>query len=89
MPGRISLIDALALAQGLSQVAKCGEVAVIRRVGGQRVGGPFDLGRIRAGMDPDPEVVAGDQIIVGTSAIKSAYRDLLLASPLIGAFRPF
>lgn len=89
MPGRISLIDAIALAQGLSQIAKSGEVAVIRRVGGQRVGGLFDLGRIRAGMDPDPEVVAGDQIIVGTSAIKSAYRDLLLASPLIGAFRPF
>ena len=89
MPGRISLIDAVALAQGLSQVAKSGEVAVIRRVGGQRVGGLFDLGRIRAGMDRDPEIIAGDQIIVGTSAIKSAYRDLLLASPLIGAFRPF
>ena len=88
MPGRISLIDAVALAQGLSQVAKSGEVAVIRRVGGQRVGGLFDLGRIRAGMDRDPEIIAGDQIIVGTSAIKSAYRDLLLASPLIGAFRP-
>ena len=44
MPGRISLIDAVALAQGLSQVAKSGEVAVIRRVGGQRVGGLFDLG---------------------------------------------
>lgn len=89
MPGRISLIDAVALAQGLSQVAKSGEVAVIRRVNGQRVGGLFDLGRIRAGMDRDPEIIAGDQIIVGTSAIKSAYRDLLMASPLIGAFRPF
>lgn len=89
MPGRISLIDAVALARGMSPVARSTQVAIVRRVGGQRAGGVFDLGRIRAGMDPDPEVIAGDQIIVGTSAIKSAYRDLLLAAPLLGAIRPF
>lgn len=89
MPGRISLIDAVALARGMSPVARSTQVAIVRRVGGQRVGGVFDLGRIRAGMDPDPEVIAGDQIIVGTSAIKSAYRDLLMAAPLLGVLRPF
>ena len=89
MPGRISLIDAVALARGLSPVARSTQVAIVRRVDGKRVGGVFDLGRIRAGMDPDPEVIAGDQVLVGTSAIKSAYRDLLLSAPLIGAFRPF
>ena len=89
MPGRISLIDAIALAQGTNQVAQSDRVAVIRRVNGQRVGGLFDLGRIRAGLDRDPEIIAGDQVIVGTSTIKSLYRDLLLAAPLLAVFRPF
>ncbi len=89
MPGRISLVDAIALARGVTAVARDNQVAIIRRVNGQRVGGVFDLGRIRAGIDADPEVVAGDQVIVGTSAIKSAYRDLLAATPLLTIFRAF
>lgn len=89
MPGRLSLIDAVALARGMSPIARSTQVAIVRRVDGKRVGGVFDLGRIRAGMDPDPEVIAGDQVIVGTSAIKSAYRDLLMAAPLLGVLRPF
>lgn len=89
MPGRMSLIDAIALAQGLNQVAKSNEVAIIRRVDGKRVGGLFDVDRIRAGIDPDPEVIAGDQIIVGTSAIRQAWRDVLQAAPLLAIFRPF
>lgn len=89
MPGRISLIDSIALAQGMSNIAKTSKVAIIRRVNGERVGGVFDIGRIHAGIDPDPEVIAGDQVIVGASQIKSVYRDLLLAAPLLGIFTRF
>lgn len=89
MPGRISLIDAVALARGATTVAEASRVAVIRRVGGRRMGGVFDLGRIRAGIDADPEIVAGDQVIVGTSALRASYRDLMQAVPLLNFFTVF
>jgi polysaccharide export outer membrane protein len=89
MPGRITLVDAVALAHGVSNVANSRQVAIVRRVNGQRIGGVFDLGRIQAGIEADPEVLAGDQVIVGTSAIRSTYRDLLQAAPILSVLRPF
>jgi polysaccharide export outer membrane protein len=89
MPGRITLVDAVALARGVSQTANSRQVAIVRRVNGQRIGGVFDLGRIQAGLEPDPEVLAGDQVIVGTSSIRAAYRDLLQAAPILSVLRPF
>ncbi|MDE2595387.1 MAG: polysaccharide export protein [Sphingomonadales bacterium] len=83
MPGRISLIDAVALAKGLGPTSKAQQVVVIRRYEGKRIGGVFDLTRIRAGLDPDPEVVAGDQVIVGTSGLKAVYRDLIASAALL------
>ncbi|WP_423140809.1 polysaccharide biosynthesis/export family protein [Parablastomonas sp. CN1-191] len=89
MPGRITLVDAIALAHGVNSIAKSSQVAIVRRVNGQRVGGVFDLGKIQAGLEPDPEVLAGDQVIVGTSSIRATYRELLQATPILSILRPF
>lgn len=86
MPSRISLVDAVALARGPSNVAKYKQVVVFRRAGGTRVGGVFDLGRINAGIDPDIEILPGDQVIVGTDALKQVYRDILQTAPLFTTF---
>ena len=88
MPSRISLIDAVALAEGPTNVAKFRQVVVFRRVEGQRVGAIFDLGAIGAGAAPDIEILPGDQVIVGTDSMKQLYRDALTAAPLINIFRP-
>lgn len=89
IPGRISLIDAVALARGPTNVAKFDQVVVFRRYHGKRVGGMFDLGAINAGLAPDIEILGGDQIIVGTDGLKQAYRDALQAAPLLGLFQTF
>lgn len=89
MPSRISLIDAVALAEGPTNVAKFRQVVVFRRVGGERVGALFDMGAISAGAAPDVEILPGDQVIVGTDNMKQLYRDALTAAPLISIFRPF
>ncbi|MBD3729204.1 MAG: polysaccharide biosynthesis/export family protein [Sphingomonadales bacterium] len=89
MPSRISLVDAVALARGPSQVAKYNQVVVFRRVNGERVGGLFDLGRINAGIDPDIEILPGDQVIVGTDKLKQVYRDVLQTAPLFSTFAVF
>lgn len=89
IPGRISLVDAVALARGPTNTAKYSQVVVFRRYNGERVGGLFDLGAINAGMAPDIEILPGDQIIVGTDGLKQAYRDALQAAPLLNLFQTF
>ncbi|WP_435419280.1 polysaccharide biosynthesis/export family protein [Parerythrobacter aurantius] len=89
IPGRISLVDAVALARGPTNVAKFDQVVVFRRYNGERVGGMFDLGAINAGTAPDIEILAGDQVIVGTDGLKLAYRDALQMAPLLGIFQTF
>ena len=86
VPSRISLVDAVALARGPTNVAKYSQVVVFRRISGDRVGALFDLGKINAGIDPDVEILPGDQVIVGTDRLKQLYRDVLTASPLFTTF---
>jgi polysaccharide export outer membrane protein len=85
--GRTTLLDAIAMAKGTSRVASLGDVAVFRMINGHRVGGVFNVSKISRGEAPDPEIVGNDTIVVGLSNVKSAWRDLLTASPLIAAFR--
>lgn len=89
IPGRISLVDAVALARGATNIAKYDQVVVFRRYNGERVGGMFDLGAISAGLAPDIEILPGDQVIVGTDGLKQAYRDALQAAPLLNLFQTF
>lgn len=89
IPGRISLVDAVSLARGPTNVAKYDQVVVFRRYNGERVGGIFDLGEIKAGIAPDIEILAGDQVIVGTDGLKVAYQDMLKAAPLLNIFQTF
>jgi polysaccharide export outer membrane protein len=84
--GRTSLLDALAMAKGTSRVAALNQVAVFRMVNGQRVGGLFNVDKIRRGLAPDPEIKGQDTIVVGLSNVKAAWRDLLTAAPLLTTF---
>ena len=87
--GRSSLLEALAMAQSPTRVAALNEVVVFRQVDGQRTGAVFDVGRIRAGLDPDPIIRGGDHIVVGYSWLKGAWRDFLSAAPMVNAFTRF
>jgi polysaccharide export outer membrane protein len=89
IPNNTSLIQALALAQGPTRTAALNQVIVFRTVNGHRMGAVFDLRRIRYGYDPDPLVLAGDEVVVGFSEVKGVYRDFLAAAPALSVFRPF
>lgn len=84
--GRTSLLDALAMAKGTSRVAALDQVAVFRMVDGKRVGGVFDVDKINRGLALDPEIKGDDTIVVGLSNVKSAWRDILTAAPLLTTF---
>jgi polysaccharide export outer membrane protein len=62
---------------------------VFRVIDGHRTGAVFDLNSIRAGREPDPELIGGDVVVVGFSSVKGAFRDFLTAAPLLSVFRPF
>jgi polysaccharide biosynthesis/export protein len=85
--GNSSLLEAVALAKSPTRTAKLNQIVVFRTIGGKRMGAVFDLRRIRNGQDPDPELVGGDVVVVGFSAVKGAFRDFLSAAPLFNAFR--
>lgn len=84
-----TLLTAMALAQSPTRTAKLDQVLVFRTVNGERMGARFDLTDIRSGSSPDPQVLPGDVIVVGFSAVRGAYRDLLEAAPLFNIFTRF
>lgn len=81
--GKMTLIRAVATAQGLNQDAKQSEVVVFRTVDGKKYAALYDLRAIRKGAYGDPELFANDVVVVGDSQARKLFRDLIAASPLI------
>ena len=84
-----TLLTSLARAGSPTQLARLDEVMVFRTVNGQRMGAVFDVGKIRVGAAPDPQIVDGDVIVVGYSALRGAFRDFLSVTPLLNLFTVF
>lgn len=89
MRGSTSLLQAVAMAEGPSRVADLSKVAVFRTIDGQRSVALFDLGAIRQGRALDPQVLGDDVIVVDTSRLNSALRELVSVVPALAVFRPF
>lgn len=81
-----TLLSAIAQAKSPTKLAKVGDIIVLRKIGGQRAGARFNLNDIRLGRAADPQILAGDTIVVTDSAAKSAWNDLLQTLPLLNLF---
>jgi polysaccharide export outer membrane protein len=79
LEGRLSLLQAVALARGPSQVAAMDQALIFRVRNGQRSAARFDLNQISKGKAVDPEVISGDTIALGSSKAKTAWRDIVLS----------
>lgn len=89
MRGSTSLLQAVAMAEGPSRVADLTKVAVFRSIEGRRSVAIFDLSAIRQGRATDPEVLGDDVIVVDTSRLNSALREVVGALPAFSAFAYF
>jgi len=49
----------------------------------------FDLTAIRHGQAPDPEIYAGDIVIVDGSSVKQSFKRVMQSFPMLSIFRPF
>lgn len=87
--GTTSLVESIARAEGLTNTAVDDEVIVFREIDGERFGAVFNLKHIREGRANDPEVLGGDRIVVGYSAVRGIYQDFLRAAPILNVFTRF
>jgi polysaccharide export outer membrane protein len=85
----VTLIQAIALARGTTDLANPRRVAIFRQIQGQRMAAAFDLTSIRRGQAEDPKVYAGDIIIVDGSGIKAIQQQIMASLPLVSVFTPF
>ncbi len=84
--GKTSLMQAIALAEGLSLIADPSGVLIFRTVDNKRMGARFDIKQVRSGKISDPILQAGDIVMVDESAGRTTLRDVKDALPLSGLF---
>lgn len=84
--GPTTLLEVISMAKGETDVAKLNEVVVFRNVNGQRMGAVFNLASIRRGEAADPMLQGSDMVVVGYSAARRFWQNILQASPIVGVF---
>lgn len=82
--GRSTLLQAIATAEGMTEVAES-EVVIFREGQSGRSAAKFNIEDIRSGKTQDPQLMQGDTIVVATSGLASAYQNFLKVIPL-GSF---
>lgn len=87
--GRTSLLQAIAQAEGVTELANLDGVVVFRTVGGQKMAAVFSLSQIRSGEAMDPQVYGDDIIVVDQSGAKTGLRNILQTIPIFNIFRPY
>jgi polysaccharide biosynthesis/export protein len=86
MTSRLSLLQAVSLAEGLTDVADENNVVVFRRANGQRMVARFDLQAIREGSSEDPEILGDDVVVVAESTGEIAFKRFLQITPILTAW---
>lgn len=85
LQGQMSLLQAIATAQGLTDIAD-DSVVVFREVDGKRTAARFEVSGVREGTGTDPQLRAGDVVVVNTSATKKMLNNVLKVIPIAGVF---
>lgn len=85
MRGQTTLLQAVAMAEGPSEVANLESVAVFRTTPAGRMVAVFDLHAIRNGQAADPVLLGDDVVVVDTSRLSVATRQALQSLPGLAA----
>lgn len=88
LTGPTTLLGVIAMAKGETEVARLREVVVFRTVNGQRMGAVFDVASIRRGLSADPVIQGNDMVVVGYSAARRFWKNVVSAAPMFSIFRP-
>lgn len=80
---RMTLMQAVASASGITENAKLDDVVVFRTVEGKRYAALYNMKAIRRGTYEDPHIYPQDIVIVGESSARRMFRDFLQLVPLL------
>lgn len=86
---RLTLLQSVALAEGVIETASLKNVIVFREANGERQFARFDLKRIADGEIPDPELQGNDVVVVDTSTGKIALKNLIQLAPFVAVWRAY
>lgn len=81
--GRATLMRAISLAGGVTELSKLDEVLVFRKVDSRQYVGIYNLKAIRRGNYADPEIFPNDVVVVGDSAQRRVFEDIIKAATLL------
>lgn len=81
--GRMTLMTAIASAEGWTDISNKGNVVVFRTVGKTEFAAVYNVKAIERGTYSDPEIFANDIVMVGESQSRKIWKDFLGASPLL------
>lgn len=85
MQGPMSLLQSIAMAGGMQEVAE-GTILVFRRVDGKTAVAKFSVADLRSQKASDPDLQAGDIVTVPSSDLKIGMRYIFQSVPLFNAF---
>lgn len=89
LKGRTTLLQAVAKAGGVQDIANLQGIVIFRTVDGQKMAALYDLRAIRGGDAEDPEVYGDDVIVVDQSGPRSALRRVIEAFSVFNLFTPY
>lgn len=86
LKGTSSLLQVIALAEGLDKVSDSTVVVFRNNEQGKRTAARFDMDAIRTGNADDPTVQSGDVVVAGTSAFKENLETFMRMMPVTSIF---
>ncbi len=85
MQGPMSLLQSIAMAGGMQEVAE-GTILVFRRIDGKTAVAKFSVADLRSQKASDPDLLAGDIVTVPSSDLKIGMKYIFQTVPLFNAF---
>ena len=85
--GKTTLLQAVAMAEGVTELADLGAVVLFRTIDGKRMAAVYDINEITGGRMEDPQVYGDDIVVIEQSGSKTAFRRIVESIPILGVFR--
>lgn len=81
--GHMTLLRAIATAQGTSEFSRLDDVVIFRTVDGKEYAALYNLNAVRHGAYSDPQIYANDVVVVGDNHARRLFKDYLTAGALL------
>jgi len=81
--GRMTLLQAIARAEGTGEFSDLESVVIFRTIQGRRLAALYDVRAIQRGAYADPEIYPNDVVMIGDNASRRLFKDLLTGLSLV------